>query len=256
MSKIKLTNQLPGILLNVSIQTVGASLAINEVLKDLDVQFDVNTTQSCKSFSLHINSTANVDPTRPILPIKININFDVIDKIDDTKQEFCETCVVLDPREMKALSARIKYKSGCNGDRCVSDLILSGALVNVTEPYVIGSTKSIVIQYEVSNSGEPAFMTQLNISIPVNITQFMKVPSICRLDKSSQDMICDLNAGKPVVKGAPIKLNITLDTAKLSGESLKVGSIVSTDSDDQNPTNNQFDIEIFLTEFSDVELTG
>lgn len=241
----------------VSIQIVGASLAINEVLKDLDVRFDVNTSsQSCRSFQLHINSTANADPTKPTLPIKINIKFDIIDKIDESKPEFCETCVVLDPREAKVLSARIRYKSGCNGDRCVSDLILSGVLVNVTEPYVIGSTKSIVIQYEVANTKEPAFITQLNISIPVNITQFLKVPSICRLDKSNQDMICDLNAGKPVVKGEPIELNITLDTSRLRGESLKVGSVVSTDSDDQNPTNNQFEIEIFLTRFSDVELTG
>lgn len=69
-------------------------------------------------------------------------------------------------------------------------------------------------------------------------------------------MICDLNSGRPIPKGDVVKLNINLDATKLDGESFKVLAAVSSAGDEQRPADNQYENEIFLTEFSDVELIG
>lgn len=69
-------------------------------------------------------------------------------------------------------------------------------------------------------------------------------------------MICDINSGKPVANGETVKLNINLETAKLDGESFKVFAVASSAGDEQRPTDNEYENEIFLTEFSDVELIG
>lgn len=240
--------------MNVSLLIVGGSLSNTTIVKDHYKTFNATKNNQCKSFELFINGTY-VDPLKPIMPITIDLKYDTVNKINNVSNEFCETCVVLDPRESKALSTKIRYKVGCKGDRCVSDLALSGKLINVTEHFVIGSAKSIAIQYEVSNSGEPAYNTQLNISIPANVTQFLKVPSSCRLEKNFRDMICDLNAGKPIADQETVMLAISLDTSKFFGESFKISSVVSTASDDQKPANNFKSVEILLTEFSDLELT-
>lgn len=240
--------------MNVSLLIFGASLSNTTIIKDLHRKFNVIKNSQCKSFELFINGSY-ADPLKPIMPITIDLKYDTVNKINNASNEFCGTCVVLDPLDSKALSTKIRYKVGCKGDRCISDLALSGKLINVSDHFVIGSAKSISIQYEVSNTGEPAYNTQLNISIPANVTQFLKVPSSCRLEKNFRDMLCDLNAGKPIANHETAILAILLDTAKFFGESFKITSIASTASDDHEPANNCNEIEVLLTEFSDLELT-
>ena len=184
------------------------------------------------------------------------MKYDTIEKIPENSQEFCETCVVLDPRDSKSVSTKVTFRTGCGGERCVSDLAVVGTLVNTRQPYVLGSTKTITIQYEITNAGESAYLTQLKISIPTNLTQFSRIPPSCRQDNNNKYMICDINAGRPVANGDVVKLDINLEAAKLEGESFKVNAVVSSAGDEQKPDDNEYENEIFLTEFSDVELIG
>ena len=69
-------------------------------------------------------------------------------------------------------------------------------------------------------------------------------------------MICDINTGKPVKNGETTDMTIALDASRLEGSSFKVHTEVSSAGDEQRPSDNQYTNEIFLTEFSDVELNG
>lgn len=189
-------------------------------------------------------------------PIHIEMKYDTIEKIPENSQRFCESCVTIDPRESKTISTKVTFSTGCSGERCVSDLALVGTLTNVRQPYVLGSTKTIAIQYEITNQGESAYLTQLKISIPTNVTQFARVPPSCRQENNNRDMICDINSGKPVANKEKVTLDINLETAKLEGESFKVFAVVSSAGDEQRPADNEYENEILLTEFSDVELLG
>lgn len=229
-----------------------ASFSSREIQKVHQADIKLNQEDRCFDFIVTVRGTlADI-----FKPISIELKYDTIEKIPEYSQEFCETCVALDPRESKTVSTKVTFSTGCSGDRCVSDLAVVGTLTNVRQPFVLGSAKNIVIQYEISNAGESAYLTNLKVSIPTNVTQFSKVPPSCRQENNNRDMICDINSGKPVANSESVKLDITLEAAKLDGESFKVFAIVSSAGEEKRPEDNEYTNEIILTEFSDVELIG
>lgn len=229
-----------------------ASFSPREIQKTQQYNIELSREDRCSDFIVHVRGTLS----DIFKPIHIEVKYDTVKKIPGHSQEFCESCVALDPRDSKTVSTKVTFSTGCSGERCVSDLAVVGTLMNVRQPYVLGSTSTIAIQYEISNAGESAYLTQLKISIPTNLTQFSKVPSSCREENSKRDMVCDINAGKPVANGETVKLDINLETSKLDGEFLKVLAVVSSAGDEQRPADNEYLNEILLTEFSDVELIG
>lgn len=229
-----------------------ASFSPREIQKIQQYNTELSREASCTDFIVHVRGTlADI-----FKPIQIEVKYDTVEKIPEYSQTFCETCVSIDPRNSKTVSKLVTFSTGCSGDRCVSDLAVVGTLMNVRQPYVLGSTPTITIQYEISNSGESAYLTQLKISIPSNVTQFSRVPPACREESNKREMICEINAGKPVANSEIVKLAINLETSKLDGESFKVLAVVSSAGDEQRPDDNEYENEILLTEFSDIELIG
>lgn len=229
-----------------------ASFSPRDIEKTQQYNIGLSREDRCSDFIVHVRGTLG----DIFKPINIELKYDTVQKIPEHSQEFCETCVVLDPRDSKAISTKVTFSTGCSGERCVSDLAVVGTLKNVRQPYVLGSTSTIAIEYEISNSGESAYLTQLKVTIPTQITQFSRIPSTCREQSNKKEMVCDINAGKPVANGETVRLDIHLETSKLDGESFKVLSVVSSAGDEQRPADNEYVNEIFLTEFSDVELIG
>lgn len=229
-----------------------ASFLPREIQKIHKDTIKLTTEDRCFDFIVYVRGTLG----DIFKPINIEMKYDTIEKIPEHSQEFCATCVMMDTRDSKTLSTKVTFSTGCSGELCVSDLAVVGTLMNVRQPYVLGSTKTIVIQYEISNAGESAYLTQLKITIPTNVTQYSRVPSTCRQDSNQRDMICDINSGKPVANGEIVKLDISLEAAKLDGESFKIFAVVSSAGDEQRPADNEYENEILLTEFSDVELIG
>lgn len=229
-----------------------ASFSAREVSKVQQFKRELSQDDLCFDFIVNVRGTlADI-----FKPINIEVKYDTALKVPEHSQEFCETCIVLDPRNSKTVSTKVTFSTGCSGERCVSDLKLVGTLLNVRQPYVLGSTSTITIQYEISNAAESAYLTQLKISIPTNVTQFSRVPPSCQENSIKREMVCEINAGRPVANGETVKLDINLEASKLEGESFKVVAAVSSAGDEQWPVDNEYENEIFLTEFSDVEMNG
>lgn len=229
-----------------------ASFVPRENVKTKQDTVKLTGTNQCWESVVYVRGTL----TDIFKPIHIEVKYDTVSKIPENSQDFCETCVIVDPRDSKTASTKVTFSTGCSGDRCISDLALVGTLMNTRQPYVLGSTKTITIQYEITNSGESAYLTQLKVTIPTNVTQFSRVPSTCRQENNNRDMICEINSGRPVANGNKVTLDINLETAKLDGDSFKVLSVVSSAGDEQRPDDNEYVNEIKLAEFSEVELIG
>lgn len=216
----------------------------------LKVKSDRNL--GCHEFTLQISQKK----INPLKAIDIDVKFEnILHKIPENSKTFCETCFALDPRNPRSTSTKVSFSTGCKLEKCVSDLKLTRTL-NFNGSFVLGSGKPIVIQFEISNFGEPAFLTKLNLSIPLNVTQFSNVPSSCTLDYNNKDMICDINNGKPIMQGQNVLFNISLDTSKLAGDSFVVSAVVASASDEKFPYDNVNNKDIFLTEDSKVESVG
>lgn len=229
-----------------------ASLSSTEVKSIYQDEVKLKAVDHCWDFQLFIHGSANSIFKR----LEIDFKYDLMKIIPPHQLEFCDTCVTLDPREQKFLTAKIPFNTGCGGERCVSDLQLAGTLLNIRQPYVLGSTKTIVIQYEITNAGESAYFTQLNVTIPTNLTQFSRVPPHCQQENNNQAMICDINSGKPIKIGEKVLMDLTIDSTKLDGDSFQINAMVSSAGDEKKPEDNQYINTILLTEFSDIELDG
>lgn len=126
-------------------------------------------------------------------------------------------------------------------------------------PYILGSSSSIVIAYNIENSGETAYLAQIRITLPESEVLFTKIPSNCKLDETAPNsnvMECDLNSGTPMFKGDRTSIRISVDTTKLDGTELVVKAKVFSTGDELNDLDNAVDNVIALAEFSNIEVFG
>lgn len=222
--------------------------------KSINNTIKINQEQQCDDYTIYVRGVIS----EIFKPVIIDFRFDLKEKVPEYEHNFCETCVTIDPSDPKVVTKKIPFSTGCGEEKCMSDLALVGTLVNVKQPYILGSTKTIEIKYEISNSKESAYLTQLSITIPINITEFSRIPPSCRIqDITARDtMICEINHGKPINNQETVEIIINLDATRLEGVSFKVIANVSSAGDELRPTDNFYTNEIILTEFSDIELNG
>lgn len=71
-----------------------------------------------------------------------------------------------------------------------------------SDTIVLGTTKKITLQISVINVGEPAFLTQVSISLP-NGTPINRLQSTCR-EVSSSEILCDI--GNPLLPGSEVAI--------------------------------------------------
>lgn len=126
-------------------------------------------------------------------------------------------------------------------------------------PYVLGSSSSIIIAYNIENNGETAYLAQIRITLPDTEVLFTKTPSNCKLDEAAPNsniMECDLNSGTPMFKGDKTSIKISIDTTKLDGNELIVKAKVFSTGDELNDFDNVAENVIPLKEFSNIEVIG
>jgi hypothetical protein len=185
--------------------------------------------------------------------LEVEFKFEVPQKIPENSKEFCETCFVLDPREEQLVQKKFSFNSGCKNEICRSNLKLKSELKFPT-PFVLGTQQSVKIQYEISNSGEPAYL--LKISLSLSTSQFTRISSMCKRENNGGSMLCDLNNGLQVGSGERIRFEIDLETSRLSGKSFKVTAEVSSSSEETFVVDNKVEDEIEIVESSNVEIEG
>lgn len=126
-------------------------------------------------------------------------------------------------------------------------------------PYVLGSSPSLTMEYNIENSGETAYLAQIRISLPDINVLFTKTPSNCKLDETAPNsniMECDLNNGTPLFKGDKTSIKISIDTTKLDGSELIVKAHVFSTGDELTESDNISEDIIPLREFSNIEVIG
>ncbi len=235
--------------LAVDMQHNRASFSNSEHKKVMNNTIKINNHPHCWEYDVFVKSSL----AEIFKPIIIEVKFDLVKKIPEEGSEFCEDCVILDPKGSKVVTHKIPFITGCEGETCMSDLMLKGT-PDFKQPYVIGSSRILAIHYEIYNFGETAYLTQISVQIPTNITQFAKVPSNCVQKDDKMD--CDIDGGRPLYKNHKSSIVIHLDSSRLEGTEFTVIASVSSAGNETNPQNNVAENTIYLTEFSEIEVLG
>lgn len=122
--------------------------------------------------------------------------------------------------------------------------------------YIKGSSKSLIINYKIENLGEPAYLTQLNISIPDSVS-FLKIPSACsQPSDNSNSFLCDINSGGPIYSNRAAFFNLTVDTTNLQGNELQIKAHALSKEHENIETDSQKSDVIALTDFSNIDVLG
>ena len=194
-------------------------------------------------------STANI-----YLPIEIGMTHNLTNKVTNSSV-FCETCVIEDPNNSKFNSLKIPFSTGCKREICVSDLLLIGSFVNIEKTYILGSTKTISILYDIINSGETTYLVELTTAIPKDV-KLSQYPSYCNINKEQTNMKCDVNVGKQLGNDEKVNFTVTFDVSMLTGTEFEVNAFVNSSGKESNPADNQLQLKLLLEEFSIIEMKG
>ncbi|XP_055536968.1 integrin alpha-PS3-like [Wyeomyia smithii] len=212
----------------------------------------INSDDFCQEFDVRVKpSFADI-----YKPIYVDFSYNILSNIP-TNSEFCESCVLMDTRSGNSVREKISYKTGCSGETCVSELQLEAVWLDLTSPYIIGSTRTATLQYEVQNMGENAFLPQLNVTLP-SLLSLAKLPPQCKQTNLNDglNVLCDLNNGLPMRTNSKAKLPLVLDMTKLEGKSFSLNAEVLSTSDEMNYFDNTVETTLVLEKFSALEVIG
>lgn len=124
-------------------------------------------------------------------------------------------------------------------------------------PYILGSSASIAIAFNIENSGETAYLARIRVMLPETGVHFTKTPSNCKLDSSVTNlnaMECDIESGMPMFRDTNASIKIGIDTTRLEGKELIVKANVFSAGDELNDLDNRVESVILLKEFSNIEV--
>ncbi|XP_034476583.1 integrin alpha-PS3 isoform X2 [Drosophila innubila] len=213
---------------------------------ELSFNATAGTTQQCRVFDCEVRySEKDI-----FQPIELEMHFDLTKKVPDS-EEFCETCVAVDPEDAKVYTEKIIFSTGCATDICIADLKLTAK--DLSSSFVLGSAKVLRVTYEVSNQGESAYLPQLNVTSSHRLN-FAQTPGNCKVSEAV--MICDLNNGRPLGKGDKDSITISFDVSSLTGRALNISAEVFSTGSEKNPSDNKLESLIALKEYTEIDASG
>ncbi|XP_052863834.1 integrin alpha-PS3-like [Anopheles cruzii] len=219
-----------------------------------------DATEQCQPVRAALKATA-ASIYRPIV-MELTYHLLAEPPTEAAASAFCTHCALLDPTLPAHVIRKISFKTGCQGEVCVSDLRLSARWLDIAggdAGYVLGSTKKASIEFTVHNAGENAYLPQLNVTLTPTRLTLAKLTSECRQTVTSDgvNVLCDLNNGLPLKASYTSKYTLILDMTKLeAATAAEIRAEALSSSEESVPGDNFHETVLPLKEFSDIEIVG
>ncbi|XP_005192057.1 integrin alpha-PS3 isoform X2 [Musca domestica] len=214
-----------------------------------ELQFNVTATSTTQCKVVDCNVRYSVSDI--FKPIELELHYQLVHAIPDS-EVFCTTCAAVDPAEPKISTEKIIFNTGCNTDICVADLQMTARL---DRTFILGSSPTFKVSYDVVNRGETAYLPQINITSS-NRMLFAKIPSNCKHNVQDSMLLCDLNRGHHMANGTSDTITVIYDTSNISGEKMVLMAKVFSTGNEKTPGDNIASDVITLTEFTEISAVG
>ncbi|XP_055918343.1 integrin alpha-PS3-like [Eupeodes corollae] len=208
----------------------------------------ITKAHNCREFDVDVrNKMADI-----FKPIELEMHYALTKQVQNLK-EFCDECAVVDPADPRFVVENITFANGCKSAVCIVDLKVTSYGIGPT--YILGSSETISITYEVTNSGEKAYMPRINITSS-NKMPFYKIPPSCQ--DEFDYLICDLNDEKSMLTNS--KENITIvyviSQINITLADMNLTAFVFSAGEELNASDNFQSDLITFKEFTDIEVIG
>lgn len=94
-------------------------------LNTKDIYSKIETLENCRNFTIKLERLF----FEIYKPIKLQMIYELENKIGSST-EFCEQCVMVDPKVSNIIESEIPIATGCVKEICVADLSVSGFIEN------------------------------------------------------------------------------------------------------------------------------
>ncbi|XP_071441778.1 integrin alpha-PS3-like isoform X2 [Hetaerina americana] len=215
----------------------------------------------CETFDVKILAESQ-DFSKPIeIKMKYILNEKQVDHSDSTR-EFCDTCAVVDPSKPTFIIHKVPYVTGCGlDDRCRTDMKTKGSLVDISSPVVIGSIDTMKMKVVVRNTGDPAFLSQTNITFP-SLAPLIRIPKNCKelpFHNGTVEMItlqCEM--GNPLPSKEKKELLLDFDMKNIPPGTKQISFNISSGSvgEELDGVDNIQEIKLPLQTIPDLSITG
>ncbi|XP_065080456.1 integrin alpha-PS5-like [Ochlerotatus camptorhynchus] len=213
------------------------------------------TVQIAQQIScINLNASINASFRHLSIPVRFKLQYSIVNQ-NTTSQSFCEECTVQesDPKRPAQIEKRIIFKPNCEEQLCLTDLKLNGTFLNFESPFVINSSRTLELQYEISNAGESAYGTWLEINFSQNVS-IVKTMDFCDIDTAR--LSCLINNGQALHQRMAVMVNVALDGTVLEGSLLEVEARLFSDGNETFGEDNLVFSQIDLVRHSLVGITG
>ncbi|XP_054708704.1 integrin alpha-9-like [Uloborus diversus] len=186
-----------------------------------------------------------------------------LSEVANNNIHFNKSFPVIHPESPTNITSAVTFQTGCGKtDECFSDLVVTAKILEDPKDntLIIGRDTKITLLIEVSNKREPAYLSELWIRLPTEITSinqdFCSSLSDQQKQKSNASLFCDL--GNPFVKGKETKIQIKLDVSRVPTAKKKIFIFLDakTVSTEVFPKDNSVLIPINFKAVSDISISG
>ncbi|XP_022083625.1 integrin alpha-8-like [Acanthaster planci] len=194
-------------------------------------------------------------------PISINLEYSLND--EDAVFAPYELQPFLSAESSSVTMEQVYINNNCEDNICVPDLDVKAS--TSTSDLVIGSSDSIILDIEILNRGEDAFLATLRVVVPTGL-QFVRVQRkesdfsiTCSDDTEVDTIICDV--GNPLIGGTKADFGLKFSSFQLIGDTSSVTFALSAMSENLEASpdkliNNYLNITVGVKAKVDVVLLG
>ncbi|KAK5648517.1 hypothetical protein RI129_003409 [Pyrocoelia pectoralis] len=227
------------------------------ILKDTRAK---NNDDTVNTITLNANETfcreldilmqeGNFDYTKPFT---VEMSYALI---DPPLSKFCPDCPVTDPSDSSSITLNIPFANGCGSDNiCQPNLRLNVTTQTNLSSLIIGQLSTIKLHAQISNDGEPAYISQLFLSFPEDV-DILLISSKCELN---DDRVYECLVSNVLQPNAVSDLVFEFDIKKLNPktQNLTFNFTVQSRGEEVNAENNNVSINIPLRIQNGVEISG
>uniref|UniRef100_A0A8D8A0H2 Integrin alpha-PS3 n=1 Tax=Culex pipiens TaxID=7175 RepID=A0A8D8A0H2_CULPI len=188
------------------------------------------------------------------IPIVFGLTYKLINQ-KTTGEQFCDSCAILEktPNTINFVKHSVVFGKECDNDDCRVDMKLFGELRNFNTSLVVNGTKSLELMYKITNMGDVAYATKLNVNFSQNV-KILKMNGYC--ESTDVIMTCSINNGRALRNNTVIVVNVTLDGSTLMGDQLVITAQLSSSGKEIEDADNRHTHAIELKRFSEVDVRG
>lgn len=173
---------------------------------------------------------------------------------------FLKHCPVIDPVSPPIVTQSINFKIDCK-NICQANLSVEAYVVGNPKKraLIVGQNSSLTLEATVRNSGEPAYLTELSITLPPE-TPLLKHDQ-CEKARNKEEFInttLKCRFRNPLKNGEAVNIQIVIDATAIPAgtSSLMVYFVASTISEDIDKIHNERMLTIYFESAADVNITG